>query len=325
MKVDSTTKLLIASTLSLFIMPSANAAYGDYSNGRTAADNMSDAANSGNSDTPRSLVETSGDSGDGCNSQKARSATGCQPSAEQAEAQMYGRIKDKGWDQLNSHERKYLNSIGVENPEVYGSWKEERKEIETFAKAEQQQPMYDKVKGRTWDQLSSREQQYARKNGIGNADQFNTWKETHELIMNAKKQKDELANFNRIKYKAWRDLTATEKADMRRKGVANELAFEAYKEAGQQKLLAGQMSEEEKKKQALADEEAKKAAKLAEMAAQREQQNQTEMVANQEQVFAGFTNSDQIAPATVSAKADRKPASVKRKKTVSFTRSRVAN
>ena len=288
------------------------------------------------SDIPQSIYSSSSD-GDDCGdgstySYKGRSGSGgCVSNEEAQEAQMYELYKGKSWDQLSSQQQNHMASLGVENAAVYEDWKQERKDVETYNKAVQQQPMYDKVKGRSWDQLSSQEQAYAAKNGIRNADEFNTWKETHELIMNAKKQKDELAAFNKIKYKSWGELSATEKADMRRKGVANEMAFEAYKDEGQKKLIASRMSEEEKAAQAKADEDAKKEARLAEMAAQRAQQNNSEMIANQETVPSTLSTRDVSTTLTAEPKEKkiasapaRTPAS-KPKKQVSFTRSRVAN
>lgn len=122
-------------------------------------------------------------------------------------------------------------------PEEKAAREQERKEAKA-AKA------YKRVKNKSWDQLSSREKKYAKKNGIPDEATYDAWKAQQAEIAatkkaakdaaraeakKAKQAKENAKAYKRVKNKEWNELTSRELKYAKQHGIDSKEKYDAWK------------------------------------------------------------------------------------------------
>jgi hypothetical protein len=133
--------------------------------------------------------------------------------------------------QANAVEESLL--VNHEHTQLTAEQKKARKEARA---AKQSQKIYQKVKNKTWDQLSSKEKAFAKKHGIPDAATYDAWKAQQAAIAAEKKAKKELQIYAKVKDKEWSDLSRREIAYAKKNGIGSKEEYDAWK--AKQALLA---------------------------------------------------------------------------------------
>jgi hypothetical protein len=123
--------------------------------------------------------------------------------------QVYMKVKDRSWNQLNAQEKQYAMSKGIGSEAAYNTWKTQQearlhppvavastptpaptpvvppvpapKPVLTEAQKKELQ-VYNSVKDKDWDALSSREIDYAFRHGVHNRQEFEDWKLRQSIL-----------------------------------------------------------------------------------------------------------------------------------------------